>query len=44
MRIAVYNLQCILTVVYPIRNGHYKMADCTSSKGRCDDFDYYRSL
>jgi hypothetical protein len=22
----------IITVVYPIRNGHFKMADCTSSK------------
>ena len=21
-----------ITVVYPIRNGHFKMADCTSSK------------
>ena len=25
-------LQCNTTVVYPIRNGHFKMADCTSSK------------
>lgn len=23
---------CIVTVVYPIRNGHFKMGDCTSSK------------
>ena len=22
----------LITVVYPIRNGHFKMADCTSSK------------
>ena len=23
-----------ITVVYPIRNGHFKMADCTSSSGK----------
>jgi hypothetical protein len=37
------------TVVYPIRNGHFKMPYggliiVHRQKGRCEDFDYYRSL
>ena len=28
----IYNMKNISTVMYPIRNGHFKMVDCTSSK------------
>ena len=30
--IATENDIRVITVVYPIRNGHFKMADCKSSK------------
>ena len=39
-----YVINAMLTVVYPIRNGHFRWRIVHHQKGKCEDFDYYRSV